>query len=66
MILRNKDLITIETYDKDEIERLFKKGFVNIYDDMKRITLPAPSKGKNPGTVKKKSTRSTKKKRSTS
>jgi hypothetical protein len=66
MILRNKDLITIETYDKDEIERLFKKGFVNIYDDMKRITLQAPSKEKYPGSVKKKSTRSTKKKRSTS
>ena len=66
MILRNKDLITIETHDKNEIERLINQGFVNIYDDMKRVSLPDPSKGKNPRTAKKKSTRSTKKKRSTS
>lgn len=55
MILRNKDFLTIETNDKDEIERLTKKGFVNIYDD--RAPLAGKKKPKSTvGTKGKKST----------
>lgn len=45
MILRNKDFLTIQTNDKDEIERLIRKGFINIYDD--RTPLESKKKPKS-------------------
>jgi hypothetical protein len=60
MILRNRDRITIETFDKDEIERLKRRGFVDIYDDM------ASKTGKKKVRTAKRSTKGMKEKRSMS
>lgn len=59
MILRDSDGITIETYVKDEIEKLKSRGFVSIYSDK------SPLAGKKKAPVQKRSTRGTKGKRST-
>ena len=60
MILRNEDRITIETYDKNKIEKLKRNGFVSIYEDM------VPIKGKKKASTVKRSTRGIKAKQSIS
>jgi hypothetical protein len=59
MLLRNENGITIETYDKEEIKKLSKKGYVSIYEDIKK------NAGKKKTRLVKRSTRGTKGKRST-